>query len=60
MAGISGVGGPTLSTAQFDVQRTVQTAKLLKSATELQGDLALKLLDAATVNGTGQNINIKV
>lgn len=60
MAGISGVGGPTLSAQQIEVQRSVQTAKLLKDATELQGDLALQLLDAATVDGTGQRINIQV
>lgn len=60
MAGISGVGGPTLSTQQLELQRNIQTAKLLKDATQFEGDLALKLLDSATVNGTGQNINIQV
>ena len=59
MAGISGVG-PTLSTQQIEMQRTVKTAQLLKDVTELQGDLALKLLDSAQVNGTGQNLNIQV
>ena len=59
MAGISGVGA-TLSTQQIELQRTVKTAQLLKDVTELQGDLALKLLDSAQVNGTGQNLNIQV
>ncbi len=59
MAGISGLG-PNLSAQEIELQRTVQTAKLLKDATELEGDLALKLLDAAAVNGTGQNLNIQV
>lgn len=59
MAGISGVGA-TLSAQQIEVQRTVKTAQLLKDVTELQGDLALKLLDSAQVNGTGQNLNIQV
>lgn len=59
MAGISGVGA-TLSTQQIEMQRTVKTAQLLKDVTELQGDLALKLLDSAQVNGTGQNLNIQI
>lgn len=59
MAGISGIGA-TLSAQQIEVQRSVQTAKLLKDATELQGDLALQLLNSATVEGTGQHINVQV
>lgn len=59
MAGISGVGA-TLSSQQIELQRTVKTAQLLKDVTELQGDLALKLLDSAQVNGTGQHLNIQV
>ncbi|MBL7648415.1 MAG: hypothetical protein JNK74_19725 [Candidatus Hydrogenedentes bacterium] len=59
MAGISGVG-PTMSAQQIELQRTVKTAQLLKDVTELQGDLALKLLDSAQVGGTGQNLNIQV
>ena len=59
MAGISGVGA-TLSTQQIEMQRTVKTAQLLKDVTELQGEMALKLLDSAQVNGTGQNLNIQV
>jgi hypothetical protein len=59
MAGISGVGA-TLSTQQLELQRTVQTAKLLKDATELQGDLALQLINSASANGTGQRLNIQV
>lgn len=59
MAGISGLGS-TLSAQEIQLQRSVQTAKLLKDATQLEGDLALKLLDSATVNGTGQNLNIQV
>ena len=59
MAGISGVGA-TMSAQQIELQRTVKTAQLLKDVTELQGDLALKLLDSAQVDGTGQNLNIQV
>jgi hypothetical protein len=59
MAGISGVGA-TLSSQQIELQRSVKTAQLLKDVTELQGDLALKLLDSAQVNGTGQHLNIQV
>ncbi len=59
MAGISGVGS-TMSAQQIELQRTVKTAQMLKDVTELQGDLALKLLDSAQVNGTGQNLNIQV
>lgn len=59
MAGISGVGA-TMSSQQIEVQRTVATAKLAKEAVEIQGDMALKLLDAAQVNGTGQRLNIQV
>jgi hypothetical protein len=59
MAGISGVGA-TMSAQQIELQRTVKTAQMLKDVTELQGDLALKLLDSAQVNGTGQNLNIQV
>lgn len=59
MAGISGVG-PTMSAQQIELQRTVKTAQLLKDVTDLQGDMALKLLDSARVNGTGQNLNIQV
>lgn len=59
MAGIAGLG-PTLSAQEIEVQRSVQTAKLLKDATELEGDLALQLLESARVDGTGQNINIQV
>ena len=60
MAGISGVGGAALTAQQIDIQRTIQTAKLVNDATKLQGDLALKLLNSAQVSGTGQNINIQV
>ena len=59
MAGISGVGA-TMSAQQIELQRTVKTAQMLKDVTELQGDLALKLLDSAQVDGTGQNLNIQV
>lgn len=59
MAGISGIGA-TLTAQEIDLQRSVQTAKLLKDATELQGDLALKLLASASVDGTGQQLNIQV
>lgn len=59
MAGISGVGA-TMSAQQIEMQRTVKTAQLLNDVTELQGDLALKLLDSAQVNGTGQHLNIQV
>ena len=59
MAGISGVGA-TMSAQQIELQRTVKTAQMLKDVTELQGDLALKLLDSAQVKGTGQNLNIQV
>ena len=59
MAGISGVGA-TMSAQQIELQRTVKTAQMLTDVTELQGDLALKLLDSAQVNGTGQNLNIQV
>ena len=60
MAGISGVGGPTLSAQQIELQRTVQVAKLQKDAVDLQGNLALQLLQSAQVSGTGQNLNIQV
>lgn len=59
MAGISGVGA-TMSAQQIELQRTVKTAQMLKDVTELQGDLALKLLDSAQVDGTGHNLNIQV
>ena len=59
MAGISGVGN-TLSAQQIELQRTVQVAKLQKDAVDLQGDLALQLLQSAQVSGTGQNLNIQV
>lgn len=59
MAGISGVG-PALSAQQIELQRSVKTAQLLKDVTNLQGDLALKLLDSATVDGTGKSLNIQV
>lgn len=59
MTGISGVG-ETLSTQQIELQRTVQTARLLKDAAELQGDLALQLLESATVDGTGQRLNVQI
>lgn len=59
MAGISGVGS-TMTTQQIELQRTVKTAQLLKDVTELQGDMALKLLDSAQVDGTGQKLNIQV
>lgn len=59
MAGISGLG-PVLSSQQIELQRTVKTAKLVKDAAEMQGEMALKLLDSAQVDGTGQNLNIQV
>ena len=59
MTGISGVG-ETLSTQQIELQRTVKTARLLKDAAELQGDLALQLLESATVDGTGQRLNVQI
>tara|TARA_R110001592_G_scaffold71295_8_gene218024 strand:- start:74 stop:256 length:183 start_codon:yes stop_codon:yes gene_type:complete len=60
MAGISGVGGGTLSAQQIDIQRNIQSAKLLKDAAELEGDLALQLLQSAQVTDTGQNLNVQV
>lgn len=60
MAGISAVGGPTLSAQQIEAQRSVQVAKLQKDAVDLQGDLTLQLLQSAQVTGTGQNLNIQV
>ncbi len=60
MAGVSGVGGGTLSAVQFDAQRNIQVAKLIKDATELEGDLALKFLQSAQVSGIVQNLNIQV
>lgn len=59
MAGISGLGA-VMSSQQIEMQRSVKTAKLVKDVAEMQGEMALKLLDSAQVDGTGQNLNIQV
>jgi hypothetical protein len=59
MAGIASVGG-SLSSVEFQAQRAAATASLQKDALEQLGDSALKLIESASLDGTGRNLNIQV
>lgn len=59
MSGISSVGGG-ISSLQFQNQRAVATANLQKDALQQLGDSALKLIESASINGTGQNLNLQI
>ena len=61
MTGISSIGGATaLSAVQLSTQRQIKTAVLVKDAVQEAGANAVKLIESATVNGTGQNLNVQV
>lgn len=58
MAGIPSIGGigPSAS-ADFATERTMKVAKMVKDAVDMQGDMAVKLIESATV---GQKLNIQI
>lgn len=62
MAGIAPVGGaPTLTSTQLSAEYQAKTLKLAQDATELQGDLALQLIESASsADGTGGRLNITI
>ena len=57
MAGIPSVGG--IASIQFQTELTARVASIQKDAVEQQGDLAIQLIESATVD-TGQNLNIRI
>ena len=63
MAGISATGGVSaaMSNLELQTQMSAQVASLQKDAIEMQGDMALQLIQsAATTTGVGQQLNIQV
>lgn len=59
MAGISATGG--VSGVQFQTEVQMQVMKLQKDTMNMQGDMALKLLESAVVpQASGQQLNIQV
>lgn len=62
MTGISSISGaPSLSAAQFSTERLTKTLGLLQDAIEEQGQQAIKLIEAASIDdGTGQNLDIRI
>ena len=59
MAGIAPIGSAT--GAQIEAEYQIKTAKLVKDAIELEGQMAQKLLSAAALpQGTGGNLNIQI
>ncbi|MBI1319200.1 MAG: hypothetical protein GC168_09685 [Candidatus Hydrogenedens sp.] len=58
MAGIPSVGATTAA-LRFQAEYSGRVAKLQLDAVEQQGDLALQLIQSASVD-TGQNLNITV
>jgi hypothetical protein len=58
MSSISGIGGG-IASIQFAAEYSARVAVLQKDATEQQGDLALKLIQSASLD-TGQNLNISI
>ena len=55
MAGISGVGG--MSNTVFQAQYNARVLKLGNDAINQQGQQAIQLIQAATID-TGQNLNV--
>jgi NADH dehydrogenase FAD-containing subunit len=62
MAGIASIGGSAgTSGVQFEAELQTRVMKLQKDAVDMQGDMALKLLEsAAGATSTGQQLNIQV
>lgn len=58
MSGIGPVGGIT-SSVQFAAEYGARVANLQKDALEQQGDLALQLINSASING-GQSLDIRI
>ncbi|MFM1919829.1 MAG: hypothetical protein RLZZ303_1463 [Candidatus Hydrogenedentota bacterium] len=58
MAGIGAVGGIT-NGAQFVAEYGAKVARLQKDALEQQGDLALQLIQSASINPS-QGIDIRI
>jgi hypothetical protein len=49
MSSVSAAGSP-LSSALFSAQYAAKTASLQKDATKMQGDMAIKLIEAASIS----------
>lgn len=61
MEGISSVGGFVgVQGAQLAAEYQARTAVLQKDAAEMAGEMALKLIEAAVVDPSGQTLDIKV
>jgi len=59
MAGITGLSG--LSEAQFQAEFQARVASLQKDAIEREGDLALKLIESASIDpAVGQQLDIRL
>ena len=49
-----------LSTMEFNAERDVRTVKMIKDAVDMQGDMALKLIDSAVIDpDVGQHLDIQ-
>jgi len=62
MAGISAVGDAgSVSNLQFQNEYQVKVAKLQKDAVDFQGDMAMQLIQSATVAApSGNTLDIKI
>ncbi len=63
MAGISSVAavGNGTSPTQFEAEYTARAAKMAKDAVDMEGDMALKLIESASVDAkVGQRLNMKI
>lgn len=61
MAGISAIGsGGGIENLQIQAEYTARIAKMTQNAVDLQGNLALKLIQSTTALSAGNNLNITV
>jgi len=61
MAGIPAVGSVGgLENLQIQAEYSARVAKMTQDAVDLQGNLALKLIQSAAASSSGNNLNITV
>lgn len=58
MSGIPSIGG--LASLEFQAQRAAQAVKLQKEALDLQGDLAIQLIQSVADPGVGGGLDVRV
>lgn len=61
MVGIAGLTGMDNAAAlPLKVQYQAQVAKLQKDAIDMQGDLALQLIESASTNAVGKQLDLRI